>query len=154
MISYELDLKSDSQDIVKKLTMLDRKVQRLVILKVLRATAAPVRKTMRNNSPVDTGKMKKSIKLEKAKTKRGKGERYLVGPQRKKGDKDRNSFYAAFLEYGVRNKDGSWRIQPTKFMTRSVEQSGPQAIAAAKKSWAIELEKEIKNLPKVQLRLF
>jgi HK97 gp10 family phage protein len=58
------------EDLLKRLDKLDRKVRRQVVVKALRAGAKTIAADVRARAPVDTGLLKKSVKVRAGKRKK------------------------------------------------------------------------------------
>ena len=93
----------------KKLRALPGKVARKVVRQALREGAKIIQAEAKARVPVDSGKLKKSIKVRAAKS-RKKGTAAVV-VQTGQGDFKGETFYGAFLEYG--HKLGARRSSAT-----------------------------------------
>lgn len=113
---------------IKELTrMLERgiKTPAKALTKATKDGAMIVRKQARADSPVDTGKLKRSIKLKAEKRKVGKKVyqvKFIGDNLAKIGVNGKRSFYPASQEYGWKKRDGSKTVGKY-FMTRAIRQN-------------------------------
>jgi HK97 gp10 family phage protein len=96
------------KDIDKKLTKLGAKVTKKILRKAMRPVMKEVQKTAKSLVPVDTGNLKKGIKVRSAKRSR----KYIGLDVRT----DDDNFIAKFVEYGTENQS------PQPFMRPAFDQ--------------------------------
>lgn len=102
-----MSLQFDLSSLTKKLSELEKKVQKDVAKKALLAGAEPMEKSIKNASPIDTGELKNNIQSAK-KVKVRKGKTTIdVGVT---GDNRKIISRAYYSHYGARSK------APTYFM--------------------------------------
>lgn len=110
MIAISADVVGE-KELMRKFGELDRRIQSRSLGRALKAGGKPVQQAARATAPVDTGAMKRSITLRRAKRqKRGvvaytvfaKGSKIakISGTTRVKGKS--SGYYPAYLEYGTK----------------------------------------------------
>lgn len=107
--------------------MLERgiKAPAKVLTKATKSGAMIVRQQARSDSPVDTGKLRRSIKLKAEKRKVGKKVyqvKFIGDNLAKIGLNGKRSFYPASQECGWKKKDGS-KVSGKYFLTKAIQQN-------------------------------
>ena len=88
------------EELAQRLKQLERKAGRKGAARILRKGAPPIKKEMKRNAPVRSGRLRDSIVTRRGKKGRKSGETVLVGPRGGKGDKA--APYAHIIELGSR----------------------------------------------------
>lgn len=109
----------------------------------LQKAARPVLASARRNVPVESGRLKKSLKLWRVpKLPAGQVE-YLIGPTRAA------RLYAHIVEWGKGlAANGTWISRGSRFMTRTFESEREGVVERFKAAWPAELQKRIAYLAK------
>lgn len=116
--------------LIKKLNKLAKKDIQKAIRKGTRAGAKEVATAARSAAPVDSGALKRSIKVRALPRSRVRiGHRVVVG-QNFQGD-----FYGGFIQYGTKH------ISADPYLTRAVQSSGKKAAEATARTIASEVKK-------------
>lgn len=134
MSVVNVSLSGDKQ-LLAKLDRLSRKDSRSVVRKAARRAAKPILMQSRVNAPVDTGTLRRSIKI-KAITRSRKRIGVKVTTGTAKSAYQGKQFYGAFQEYGTKKMAGK------HFMKRAAESKSKEAVAI----FADEAAKEITAL--------
>lgn len=89
-----------------KFKLLPLKIQKRILRSGMRSAGKLVRDEARRLVPVDTGRLKKSLKVRAAPGKRGSfGIRIMTGERSELGiDPDARSYYPAAVEFGTRDR--------------------------------------------------
>src|SRR4051794_26574427 len=96
---------------------LPSKVEKQIARKSLRQGTKIIQKAARDDSPVDTGQLRRSLKIKTMKRKKGRiGMIVQASP---KGLPSNKSFYAAFIQYGSKKRG----IAPNPFMLRAIDRT-------------------------------
>lgn len=136
-----------AKQLAKDLGTFSKNVATKITRKALRAGAKIIQKAAKANAPKLTGLTKKSIKVRAAKKKRG---RVAILVQIGAGDYQGQTFYASFLEYGVKRKTenpdsesegGNYRIQPMGFIRRAYDEKADAAAQAIEQAFREEIKK-------------
>lgn len=111
------------EQFIKKVPVSERR-------KVYRKAARPMVKQARNNVPVRTGELKKSIKVFSL---RRVMDALFVGPKltkkRSENGKSVMPFYAHWVEYGFMNKRSGKRVAPVSYMRNAFTSTKDQVKA-------------------------
>ena len=114
------------KELDRQLRELDAKLAKTYVRKAMRKSLVPVKDQAKKNAPVDTGHLKKSIKIRAAKRSRKQfGAVVRAGNQT---GNIRDEFYGGFMEWGYRMRNGK-RRQGTRFMKNAAVEKRPAAIA-------------------------
>lgn len=132
-LMLKLEINGLNKAVQGQLTELDKKFQNKVIRKGLRAGGKVWQSAARGEAPVQTGKLKRSIKVRSGKRKRDSIS-ITVGMGAK--DYTGEAFYGSFIEYGYhigkRSLGDSRKAQKANpFMQRAYDQSKDEASEAA-----------------------
>lgn len=127
-------LELDMTQLTKQLSELEKKVSKNIIKKVLLAGADPMKKSLINSSPEDTGELKDNIKISKKITNK-KGRSIIgVGVSGKNGTPIEVVERAYYNHYGARSK------APTYW----IDDGFKKGIDSAKEKMIEVLKKELK----------
>lgn len=126
----------DSASLLKALKKFPDNIQKNVIVGATRAATKPIVTAARNNVPVDTGNLKKSIGVIKRKSRDKTKIRFSVTPR--KGGKN-DGFYSHMVEFGT----SKMAAQP--FMRPAFENQDEESITAAKEYLAKRIDKEVQK---------
>lgn len=121
----------------KALAKLDNRVQKRISLKALRAGAKIIAKQAKDNVPVNTGNLRKSIGTFAAKRKAFFKE-VLIGTRSGKKRKN-DGFYGRFVELGTSKK------RPQPFLRPAVKDKSGEAIKKLGEVLADEIVKEYRK---------
>ena len=129
----------NTEALLKALCQFPKNIQNNVLAGAVRAGAKPLVDAARTNVPVDTGNLKKSIGINRKKTKDKSTVWFTVSP-RKGGVND--GFYGHMIEFGT----SKMTAQP--FMRPAFESQDNQSIEATKRYIAERIDKEIEKAKK------
>ncbi|MBS9525914.1 HK97 gp10 family phage protein [Litoribacter alkaliphilus] len=128
----------DTKKLLQKLQKLPTEVQDKVVKKAVRDGAKAIQKEAKRTVPVDTGLMKKSIKVKQAKKKYSEGFLLIVKVEDKKhhlielGTKDRKPQKAKKLAFEVNGKmiyvDKVTGLKPTPYLGTAYEKNKDNVI--------------------------
>lgn len=136
-MSYKVSISSpDFQNLLRRLSMLEKAAGKPILTRALRAAAEPIRDAAKAYAPKDTGQLEKSIKIKSA---RGEGDTVSVRVTTGAGDYLGDTFYGAFIEYGY--KKGSRRLGDRRPQIAAQPYMGPAA--EANKDRAIQIAAEV-----------
>lgn len=112
-----------------------------VLAKATRAGMRPIHAEAKQNVPVDTGKLKKSIKLRAMKMKRrtSKGARVFHSGKDFRGDP--KGYYGAFVEYGTSRNKAKPHMRP------AYDQKKQAALSITEAEIRQGIEREAKKIP-------
>lgn len=122
-VKFKLEGAKALQD---NLAELARRTQKQLTRKALREGAAVIRTEARNNTPVETGQLKKSVKTRAGKTRKDSVS-VLVSTSKKAFAGD--EYYGAFQEFGWTARDGR-KVEGKHFLERAAETKGEEAAQA------------------------
>jgi HK97 gp10 family phage protein len=120
-------------NLLKELNKLEAKVGKKQIKRIVRKAGGVIAKKAKKKVPVDTGNLKKSIKV-KAMAQSSDDAYALVGPTRKGKHSGR---HAHLVEFGTRDKNGNQKNKPQPFLKPAVDESADEV----QKVMADELKK-------------
>lgn len=126
----------DTQALLKALHQFPTNIQNNVLVGAIRAGAKPLVDAAKANVPVDTANLKKSIGINRKKTKDKSQVWFTVSPR--KGGKN-DGFYGHMVEFGT----SKMAAQP--FMRPAFESQDQQSIEATKKYMASRIDKEVEK---------
>ena len=140
---------SGLKDLQKSLRQFPQNVQKNICTGANRAAAADIAKTAKQNAPVRTGVLKRSIKVKKLRAFKNNPtivtHRVIAGGKVKwksKGESQKgDAFYARFVEFGTS------RLAQSPFMRPAFE-AATDAISVYKDYFSTRVEKEIKKASK------
>lgn len=120
----------------RKFAALPPKLQKKILRPALRAAAKIVLDQAKANAPVQSGRLKKSLKVKAAKRSRKTKHEVAINVITATGWFTGEAFYAPFQEFGwmvgPRRLGNRRKKQPgSRFIRRAYEDKGPQAIARA-----------------------
>lgn len=124
-------------------------IQKNVAVGATRASCKPILEKARANAPYEYGDLEKSIKISKAKSKRG--QRHIVHFRVSAGnfvnttEGKEKIFYAAFNEWGYTKPNGS-HVMAHPFMRPALETEAHKSIEYAKAYYAKRIPEEIEKL--------
>ena len=124
----------DSEKLLKALKQFPTNIQKNVMTGAVRAGAKVVGDEVKQNVPIDSGNLKKSIGIVKRRTKNKSIIMFSVTP-RKGGKYD--GWYGKFLEFGTS------KMNAVPFMRPAYENQSNQSIKATKEYLAKRIDKEI-----------
>lgn len=139
----------DINKIVRKMQMFEKAIGGEKIEKILYESAIPAKSILQKNTPKDSGNLRKSIQIFKAK--KAKSSAALVGPVVNQGSgvkklkgggnvkRKYDGFYWRFLEFGTVH------IDPIRFIEKSRKQSQTVVLAKLKSSIEKHTKKEIQK---------
>lgn len=113
-------------DVDRKFRKLSKSVQKKVMRRMVRESAKVLRERIRVNTPVDTGALKRGLRVRSVKgaAKRGEIAVGVFTPERAKlGIGVDGGYYPAAIEYGYRHNKSGERIPANPFMRRSAKES-------------------------------
>ena len=127
-----------AKELEKKLKELGAKAERKAYNQALRAGCKPIQAAAKSKVPVDSGDLKRSIKVRAGKRRRGMRE---VAVQTDQGWYQGDTFYGAFLEFGhflgKRGSDDRTWVPPKPFMRPAWdEQQGNALRIVMDKLWS------------------
>lgn len=103
-------------ELLMKLRELEPKKQQALLVKTAKAAMRPVAARVRSAAPVDTGLLRKSVRVASAKPKKGSvvaaAGITIVARKNKRGEKQPNPFYWRFLEKGTSKMSAQPFIRP------------------------------------------
>lgn len=108
--------------VIRKLKNLENKVQNKITRKALRAGAKVIQKAEKAKAPVDSGRLKRSIKVRAMKRKKG---RIGVNVIMRASDFSGVKFYGNFVIFGF--KRGEKQIPANNYPKEATEASGEEA---------------------------
>lgn len=129
----------NTEALLKALSQFPKNIQNNVLAGAVRAGTKPLVDAARANVPVDTGNLKKSIGINRKRTKDKSTMWFTISP-RKGGVND--GFYGHMIEFGT----SKMTAQP--FMRPAFESQDNQSIEATKKYIAERIDKEIEKAKK------
>lgn len=106
------------KELTKQLKKLDFKLQKKIVRQSISKAMLPVRNAAIANAPVDSGKLKASIKR-KNKTKRGVSRSSIVTGTRSELGIKTKGYYPAAIEYGYKKKNGE-HVPAKSFMRKAI----------------------------------
>lgn len=112
-----------------------------------RRALKPMLAATRHNAPVDTGALKRSLAIKKARSPKIRPV-HLIGPRSdyQEGD-DRPVRYAHILEFGrAPNSDGKGGMPGTRFMTKAFEATAQQVLRILEKELPEAVERRVVKL--------
>ena len=134
-----IEFKFDNAKLLDSLKQFPQNIQNNVLVGAVRAGAKPLVDAAKANVPVDTANLKKSIGINRKKTKDKSQVWFTVSP-RKGGKKD--GFYVHMVEFGT----SKMAAQP--FMRPAFESQDKQSIEAVKEYMALRIDKEVEKARK------
>ena len=126
----------NTEALLKALNQFPKNIQNNVLVGAVRAGAKPLVDAARANVPVDTGNLKKSIGINRKRTKDKSTVWFTVSPR--KGEPN-DGFYGHMIEFGTS------KIAAQPFMRPAFEAQDNQSIEATKKYIAERIDKEVEK---------
>ena len=134
-----IEFKFDNAKLLDSLKQFPQNIQNNVLVGAVRAGAKPLVDAAKANVPVDTANLKKSIGINRKKTKDKSQVWFTVSPR--KGGKN-DGFYGHMVEFGT----SKMAAQP--FMRPAFESQDKQSIEAVKEYMALRIDKEVEKARK------
>lgn len=131
-----IEFKFDNAKLLDSLKQFPQNIQNNVLVGAVRAGAKPLVDAAKANVPVDTANLKKSIGINRKKTKDKSQVWFTVSPR--KGGKN-DGFYGHMVEFGT----SKMAAQP--FMRPAFESQDRESIEAAKEYMASRIDKEVEK---------
>jgi len=121
-------------EVKKSLSVLPLKIQKNILTSGIRAVASTFQKEAKRNVPVDSGDLRRSIKVAKRRTKDG-STKFSVGISSKKY----NVYYGHMIEFGTK------KAKAEPFMRPAYEQNKTKAVQSIVTKMRSRLDKEIEK---------
>ncbi|MFY4862412.1 HK97-gp10 family putative phage morphogenesis protein [Aliarcobacter butzleri] len=134
-----IDFKFDNTKLLESLKQFPQNIQNNILVGAVRAGAKPLVDAAKANVPVDTANLKRSIGINRKKTKDKSQVWFTVSPR--KGGKN-DGFYGHMVEFGT----SKMAAQP--FMRPAFESQDKQSIEAVKEYMALRIDKEVEKARK------
>ncbi|MFW2600155.1 HK97-gp10 family putative phage morphogenesis protein [Aliarcobacter butzleri] len=134
-----IDFKFDNTKLLESLKQFPQNIQNNILVGAVRAGAKPLVDAAKANVPVDTANLKRSIGINRKKTKDKSQVWFTVSPR--KGGKN-DGFYGHMVEFGT----SKMAAQP--FMRPAFESQDKQSIEAVKEYMALSIDKEVEKARK------
>ncbi|MDS1371032.1 HK97-gp10 family putative phage morphogenesis protein [Aliarcobacter butzleri] len=134
-----IDFKFDNTKLLESLKQFPQNIQNNILVGAVRAGAKPLVNAAKANVPVDTANLKRSIGINRKKTKDKSQVWFTVSPR--KGGKN-DGFYGHMVEFGT----SKMAAQP--FMRPAFESQDKQSIEAVKEYMALRIDKEVEKARK------
>lgn len=117
------------REVVQRLHQVETKLERKILRKAAREAARPIRAKAESLAPMDSGRLKRSIKIRaKKRSRRGFGVNVWTGTREElEIDSEARGYYPMSLEYGFVTASGT-RVAERSFMRRALEEETETAL--------------------------
>lgn len=127
------------KELQRKMQELEKATQKKVLRSISRKALNIYVKEARKNTPVNTGRLKKSIGNEAAKRQGREKVAIVAGPRRKKGNKNAQGWHGHLVELG------SIKQAPNRFLTRSWDTKKAEVLKSYKEDMWEVIKKHAKK---------